>query len=706
MGKRSREKKERGLMGEIEPKKERMEIGIEVILKKIILVGTSLILFTPLILSGRFFFPFVGPKSLYFIGISEIIFFAWLFLVIIEPKFRPRFNKILGSLILFLIILIISAAFGVDPSYSFWSKFERITGILMMLHLFAFFLVISSTFREKDWRIIFAISILVGVIIGIIASTSENPAMRQGGTLGNDSFLGTYLLFNLFFALYLIFKNEFRIYSSIGFLIILTSLFLSGARAAKLSFLGGLVLLFFLWLIFCQKGRLKWVGVSLLSLSIVLALSFIFFAFQPESFVRKGIIEKEVGETFGGRFVVWQKAWESFLEKPILGWGPENFEFAFTKNYHPCMGTFRCGADIWYDRAHNIIFDTLVTSGILGMLAYLGIFISAFYVLWKNYPAPWAISTSDISEESKRAVLEGNKQKTKSSGGGVNFWLSGTFTALLISYSIQNLTVFDMVSSYMTFFLVLGFIGSINQETIPSQNYATRPRSKIGSLVKKLISVIILIFFCFSFSKFVIKPLQTDSYVIETLQTQDFQKRLSLSKKTLETSPVGRYQIRDFFSEQLINLYESETGKTIPSELLRAEFDFTSQELEKSIKESPLNFRAYLQLGKTYIVFARFDVTKLSRAEEVLKRAIELSPTNQQAYWALAQIRVYQGDFNEALSLAEKTVELEPKLIQPHLIVIQIAKFMGNEALAKEKAERAIKIDPSWESRIKEILGG
>jgi len=677
MGKRSREKKERGLMGEIEPKKERMEIGIEVILKKIILVGTSLILFTPLILSSRFFFPFVGPKSLYFMGLVEIIFFAWLFLVIIEPKFRPRFNKILGSLILFLIILIISSAFGVDPSYSFWSKFERVTGILMMLHLFAFFLVISSTFREKDWRIIFAISILTGVIIGIIATTSENPAMRQGGTLGNDSFLGTYLLFNLFFALYLIFKNEFRIYSSIGFLIILTSLFLSGARAAKLSFLGGLVLLFFLWLIFCQKGKLKWVGVSLLSLSIVLALSFIFFAFQPESFVRKGIIEKEVGETFGGRFVVCQKAWESFLEKPILGWGPENFEFAFTKNYHPCMGTSKCGADIWYDRAHNIIFDTLVTSGILGMLAYLGIFISAFYILWKNY-----------------------FQKK------FNFWLSGTFTALLISYSIQNLTVFDMVSSYMTFFLVLGFIGSINQETIPSQNYATRPRSKIGSLVKKLISVIILIFFCFSFSKFVIKPLQTDSYVIETLQTQDFQKRLSLSKKTLETSPVGRYQIRDFFSEQLINLYESETGKTIPSELLRAEFDFTSQELEKSIKESPLNFRAYLQLGKTYIVFARFDATKLSRAEEVLKRAIELSPTNQQAYWALAQIRVYQGDFNEALSLAEKTVELEPKLIQPHLIVIQIAKFMGNEALAKEKAERAIKIDPSWESRIKEILGG
>ena len=69
----------------------------------------------------------------------------------------------------------------------------------MWFHLFAFFLVISSIFRKKEnWQRIFAISIFVGVILSFITFFSENPAMRGGATLGNDSFLGTYLLFDLF----------------------------------------------------------------------------------------------------------------------------------------------------------------------------------------------------------------------------------------------------------------------------------------------------------------------------------------------------------------------------------------------------------------------------------------------------------------------------------------------------------------------------
>ena len=149
MGKSSREKRERRLGEEAGPKGEKTEIGFEKILKTIIFGGTVLILFTPLILSSKFFFPFVGPKSLYFMGLTEIVFFSWLFLIIFYPKYRPRLNFILLSLILFTAILIIASLFGADLSYSFWSKFERMTGILMMLHLLAFFLVVSSVFRKR-----------------------------------------------------------------------------------------------------------------------------------------------------------------------------------------------------------------------------------------------------------------------------------------------------------------------------------------------------------------------------------------------------------------------------------------------------------------------------------------------------------------------------------------------------------------------------
>jgi len=629
--------------------------------QEIIKLGTYLILFTPLIISARFFFPFVGPKSLYFMALVEIIFFTWLFLITFDSRFRPRFNIILGILIIFLIILIISATLGVDPSYSFWSKFERMTGILMMLHLLAFFLVISSTFEEKDWRQIFAVSIFVEVIVGVIALMSKNPAMRGGGTIGNDSFLGTYLLFNLFLALYLIFKNAFKTYASICFSIMFLCLFLSGAKAAKLSFFGGMILFSFLWLIFYQKGKLRLVGIFLLIISIISVICFIFFALQPGSFVRKGIIEKEVGETFGGRFVVWQKAWENFLARPLLGWGPENFEFAFTKNYNPCMGTPGCGADIWYDRAHNIIFDTLVTSGILGMLAYLGIFVLTFYTLWKNY----------------------FRKK-------FDFWTPGIFTVLLISYSVQNLTVFDMVSSYMMFFLILGFIA--RKEGVLDFEIKT---------VSFIYLILIFIIFPLSFLKFVIFPFKTDTSTIFAIRAKPFsEERLSLYEKTLSFSPVGRHQIREFFVESTLS---AKISGEIPQENIKREFDFLTRELEKSVKECPLNFRAYLKLGQLYNVYSRYDPSKIQEAERALKKAIEVSPANQQGYWNLAQTKIYQGKFEEALSLTEKAVGLEPHLERSHLIAIEIARIMGDFELMEKKIKEAIEINPEWEKDLRSI---
>ncbi len=703
MGKSSREKRERRLGEEARPKGEKTEIGFEKILKTIIFGGIVLILFTPLILSSKFFFPFVGPKSLYFMGLTEIVFFSWLFLIIFYPKYRPRLNFILLSLTLFTSILIIASLFGADLSHSFWSKFERMTGILMMLHLLAFFLVASSAFRKKDWLKIFSVSIFVGVILSLIVLFSKSPLIQSGATIGNDSFLGTYLLFDLFLALYLITqarqsrakgedeartssplksRGALKIYSSACFLIMGFELIFSGAEAAKCSFLGGLILLLFLWLAFNQKGKLKTLGLSFLALFVIFVIVFTFFAFQPDSFVRKQIIEKTLGETFGGRFIVWQSAWQGFLERPLLGWGLESFEFAFSKYYNPCLGTDRCGGDVWYDRAHNIIFDTLITSGIIGFLSYLTIFGGALWILWKQYY--------------RKAI---------------NFLTAGIFSSILIAYFVQNLTVFDMVSSYMIFFLTLGFIGLISSENygpktgVDFKRQAKRTLSSFSSrFARQLTAVILFILLVFSLFEFVIKPLETDFYVIKSLRAQNSKERILLYKKTLSFSSVGRYQVAEQLADITLTA-RSGLGKTVSPEDYKAELDFISEKLEQSLKQSPLNLRGYLKLGQIYNAYVRIDPQKLSQAEMVLRRAIELSPKNQQIYWELIQTKLYQGEFNEAFSLAEKSLELEPERGQSYLIVIQVAKIMGDDELANKKAEEAIRINPSWEPKIKEIIG-
>jgi len=110
-----------------------------------------------------------------------------------------------------------------------------------------------------------------------------------------------------------------------------------------------------------------------------------------------------------------------------------------------------------------------------------------------------------------------------------------------------------------------------------------------------------------------------------------------------------------------------------------------------------------LKLGELYNAYILFDRGKLSRTEEILKKAIELSPKNQQAYWGLAQTRVLQGNTQEAISLSEKALYLEPKVLRSWQILIRVLEIAGQEDLAKEKVKEALKINPDWQRYFEEI---
>ena len=671
MGKKSREKKLRKINNSNIADK---FYHIDSLHLKIIRWSVYLILFTPLLISGKFFFPYVGFKSLYFMALVEIMFASYLFLIFSFPKYRPKSNILFLSLILFIAVAVLSSVFGADFSNSFWSKYERMTGLLMLFHLLTFFIVISSVFRKKqDWYKIFSVSIFVAILIGLISLLAKigppdaNISMRGGATIGNSSFLATYLLFNVFLAFYLSLKtkNNFKNYSIIASSFLVSALLLSTGRAAIVSFFGGIGLLFILYLSFVSSKRsLNILGKLILGISLMSVIVCIFLLFQPESIVQQKFTEKAGVD----RVIVWNMAWKGFLEKPLFGWGPENFNLVFTEHFHPCLPSQECGGETWFDRAHNIIFDTLVTGGIIGFLSYLGIFASAFYVLWRKY----------------------FREK-------LDFWTAGIFSSLLVSYFVQNLTVFDMVNSYMMLFLVFGFIAFITRDQ--EDDYSENNFSK-----RKWLGIIILICFSFSFLKFIIQPLRTDYYVIKTFQAKSFDEKMNFYKKTLEISPVGRYQIREFFADQLVSFYKSEAASQMPKEKKIEELEFVSQELEKSIKQSPLNFRSHLKLGQIYNVYALIEPSKLFQAQQVLEKAIELSPTNQQGYWALAQTKFIQGDYETALSLSQKALDLDHRVVKSHLVLIDVAQKIGDKNLARKHAEEVIKLSPSLEPKLQQFL--
>jgi hypothetical protein len=692
------------------------------ILLDLIRFFSYLIVFTPFVVSARFFFPFVGPKSLYFMGLAEIIFFCWLILVFIDRNYRPKFNFLLFALIFYLLVFILSSIFGVDFSYSFWSKHERMTGILMHLHLFLFFLVLGSVFKKEDFKRIFVVSILVAIFLGAFAVFNvKDIKMRGGGTIGNESFLGTYLLFDIFFALYLFFdsldwKKKFGIFSFVllfFFLLaigvnfeglnfkdkILALIFKAGARAAKISFYGAIFLLFLLWLISQKRKFFKILGFFILIPSFIL-ISFALYSimFQSSSFFRR-LAEKEVG-SFGGRFYVWEIAKKAFFERPLLGFGPENFEFAFSKYYNPCFGTPECGGDFWYDRAHNVIFDTLSTTGILGLISYFLLFLSFFFVLWKSY---W------------------NKK--------INFWTAGVFTALFLAYFVQNLTVFDMVSSYLMLFLSLAFVSSFEKREKEKRELKSPP---------KILVVLFFILFSLSFFYFIFRPLKSSWLVIKTQPREELvshlekdverkddvilvkvasfkdqtivrkylipQSRIELYEKSLRASPLGKYQIRDFFAKTTLEFLFSPAVSVVSLEEIKKELDFVIGELEKTTKENPLDLRSYLKLGELYNFYSQIDPEKIKKGEEVLNKALSLSPKNQQVFWHLAQNMIFQNKIDIAIDLAKKAIDLEPNLKESHLIFIRILKVLKKEDLLKSAKEKALSLHPEWEKEIEEEI--
>ena len=80
--------------------------GLEKTCLFIITWGTYLVLFTPLIINTKFFFPFVAPKTIFFRMMVEIILAAYLFLVIAKRNYRPRINALTIAIVLFLGVFI------------------------------------------------------------------------------------------------------------------------------------------------------------------------------------------------------------------------------------------------------------------------------------------------------------------------------------------------------------------------------------------------------------------------------------------------------------------------------------------------------------------------------------------------------------------------------------------------------------------------
>src|SRR3989344_6659242 len=176
-------------------------------LKYIIFAGLFAIPFVPFLVFSSFFFPFITAKAFAWRIIIEMIFAAWVLLALLDASYRPKRSIVLYSVLGFLAIIGLADLFGVAPIKSFWSNFERMEGYITLLHLGVFFVVISSVFKEIDWKRWWNVSLLASLVMVLYSvlqitglKTINQGGVRVDGTLGNTIYLAVYMLFHIFIA--------------------------------------------------------------------------------------------------------------------------------------------------------------------------------------------------------------------------------------------------------------------------------------------------------------------------------------------------------------------------------------------------------------------------------------------------------------------------------------------------------------------------
>ncbi|MCG2686640.1 O-antigen ligase family protein, partial [Candidatus Parcubacteria bacterium] len=349
-----------------------------------------LILITPLLISSRFIFPFITTKTMFFRIAVELAIILYSALAMIAPQFRPRMTKLSWLIVTFGGIILLTGITGVDFYKTFWGTIERGEGFLTIAHLIIYFLLLTWTFKSKKEILNYiTVAVAVGLLVDLYAILQRAQVEkflfwriihsgegRLSATIGNAAFMGAFSLAQFFLSLLLFLKRKqlwWKIITGLAIIINLYVLYQTQTRGAAI----GLVIVAFLTSIFYffkspDKIKKRMAGIILLVIIISGSLVWInkdSSLIQSSSMLRRLVSISKTDITTESRIAAWETSWNGWEDRFIFGYGWENYNIAFNR-YFPAIIFKDAGSQLWFDRAHNTIFDIAVATGLIGLICY------------------------------------------------------------------------------------------------------------------------------------------------------------------------------------------------------------------------------------------------------------------------------------------------------------------------------------------------
>ena len=653
---------------------------LEKFLKRVALAAVFTVPFLVLLVTADLFFPFITGKNIAFRVVVEIAFAAWLILALLNNEYRPRWTLVLISVTAFVAIVAFADVFGANPYKSFWSNFERMEGLITLLHLLAYLVVAGTVLNtEKLWFWFWRISLAVSATVAghTILQLLLTEKTRLDSTLGNPIFLAIYALFHIFIAVTLattrenITRAERLTYAMLApFLFI--ALVLTATRGATLGLLGGF-LVALLGISFSLRSSKYVRNASLIGLLVlILGVSAIWVS-RDSSFVQENPTLQRLTnislseDTVSSRTILWGIAWKGVKDRPLLGWGQENFNLVFNTYYDPRMYE----QETWFDRVHNIFFDWLVAAGFLGLLAYLSIFLSLLWTLYK---------TQVFSVVQK--------------------WL---LFGLFVAYGFHNLTVFDNIVSYLLFFSVVAWIHVVARDvwvfrSKTTEGFALPAVLRIPVAIVVGILLVLVVWFvnvpAWQQARGILVAIREVGAASQLAQigrideaTARVQKGSEVFRETESIGSLGTQEVRERWADTAGSVVEF----SWLSEEVRNEYYIQAvQALGRQREATPEDARFAVLLGALHGKAGDHESAAIAYQE-----ALKLSPNKQKIILPLSVHTLRLGDLEGALRYAKEAYDLDPSFAEPRTIyaILLIRTNSLQEALEVISGDPAVGID-------------
>ena len=700
---------------------------------KLLRGGIFASLFIPLIIFSQYISPFHFGKMIIFRSLVEILAVIYILLIITNKKYLPRWTSIVIALTVFTGLYALTSFTGVDFNYSFWGTLERMGGLFSFLHFWVFFIILVSVFREqKDWEKLLKISVFVGLLSILFAYGQRfiqgsffigwQHGERLIGTIGNPALFAGYLLFVLFLSIYFLLRKETKAiergFYGMVFILGLPILHATAVRGSLLAFWGGLFLLGLIYFLFLKNKKIKILIFVALLVFLILA-GFIWLNKDKDWVKEKSWLNRITTislkeSTAQTRFWSWHSGLLGWKERTILGWGPENFVIAHAKYFNPKHFT-GSGAETIWDRAHNMVIETLTTMGIVGCLSYLSIFIVIYYLLIKRF-TPLKIKKVSREIGNSRESLTGFKEKR------IGLVEIGVFGSMIAAYFVHNLFIFDTTANYYMFFLVLGYINFItrrNTQIVSEQGseYAdTRGSSQHKSAyssearsdrrVSAILVIILLVLAVILIFKTNIEPAKANYACTRAIlagRSGDSQKAFAYYQKALSyKSPQGKYEIRQKLATFIIQYIESQQKKN--EKINPAVFDYTLNELKKTVKDHPFDYIPYLYVARFYLMQISEKPEFGEQAEAAVLNALALNNKNPRVWYELGQVKLSEKKIDESIAAFKQALELNPETAESYWFLgMAYAQTGENNEEAIKYVKEAIKRGYGYQSSTSDI---